>query len=144
MEGESRSTSHNQSVNIKTTNTFKKKSFRQLFNREELWYYGIAGLIYIGLGLLVQNWVLNLGIGILFILVWMWITPLIVAKLRAKGPQYLFYTIFKRSNFLYKGNPNKSMLSTDVELRQKQLEGETCNSIINPSTDDYAGKVEED
>ena len=56
----------------------KKKSFRELFSRNELWHYGIAALVYIILGVLLRDVVLNFVVGPLFIVVWMWqIAPLI-------------------------------------------------------------------
>jgi hypothetical protein len=142
LEDESRSARHIQSADRETTKTIKKKSFRQLFSREELWYYGIAALIYIGLGVQVQNWVLNLGISILFIVAWMWIAPPIVAKLKAKRPQSLFYSIFKRSHSVYTGNQNKSTIPTDIASPQNQPDGEAGTSIIHLSTEECAEKVE--
>ena len=44
-----------------------KKPFWKLFSRDELWYYSIAAVVYIGLGLLFQNAVLNFTVGPLFI-----------------------------------------------------------------------------
>jgi len=56
----------------------KKKSFQELFSRNELWHYGTAAVVYIVLGVLFQNAVLNFAVGPLFIVVWMWrIAPLI-------------------------------------------------------------------
>ncbi|MBM4462734.1 MAG: hypothetical protein FJ012_05275 [Chloroflexi bacterium] len=55
-----------------------KKPFRELFSRNELWHYGTAALVYIGLGLLLRGAVLNFVVGPLFIVVWMWqVAPLI-------------------------------------------------------------------
>lgn len=62
----------------------KKKSFRELFSCAELLHYGIAASIYIGLGILFQNWVLNWLVGPLFIVLWMWFVPLLVNKWRAR------------------------------------------------------------
>ena len=61
-----------------------KKPFRKLFSRDELGYYGIAALIYIGLGLLFQNAVLNFVVGPLFIVAWMWFIPPLVKKWRGR------------------------------------------------------------
>ncbi len=61
-----------------------KKPFRKLFNRDELWHYGIAAVVYIILGLLFQNAVLNFVVGPLFIVMWMWLVPPLVAKWRAR------------------------------------------------------------
>ena len=61
-----------------------KKPFRKLFSRDELWHYGIAALVYIGLGLLFQNAVLNFIVGPLFIVAWMWFIPALVKKWRGR------------------------------------------------------------
>ena len=61
-----------------------KKPFRKLFSRNELWHYGIAAVIYIILGLIFQNAVLNFAVGPLFIVVWMWLVPPLVDKWRAR------------------------------------------------------------
>ena len=142
MEEESRSARRIRSAGIGTTKTTKKKSFRQLFSREELWYYGIAALIYIGLGVLVQNWVLNLGIGILFIVAWMWIAPLIVAKLRAERLQSFFQSIFKPTHSVYTGKPIKSMRPADIAPTQSQPEGEAGKGSLHSSMGECPEKVE--
>jgi hypothetical protein len=61
-----------------------KKPFRKLFSREELWHYGIAAVVYISLGLLFQNAVLNWIVGPLFIVMWMWWVPPLVDKWRSR------------------------------------------------------------
>ena len=57
-----------------------KKPFRELFGRDELWYYGSAAAVYIVLGVLVQEVVLNWIVGPLFIVLWMWWIPPLVDK----------------------------------------------------------------
>ncbi len=61
-----------------------KKPFRELFSRAELWHYGIAALIYIGLGVLLLNWMLNWIVGPLFIVLWIWFVPVLLDKWRAR------------------------------------------------------------
>ena len=61
-----------------------KKPFRELFSRDELLHYGIAALIYIGLGVLFQDVVLNWIVGPLFIVAWMWFMPPLVKKWRER------------------------------------------------------------
>ena len=61
-----------------------KKPFRKLFSRNELWHYGIAAVVYIILGLLFQEAVLNFVVGPLFIVLWMWCIPPLINKWRAR------------------------------------------------------------
>ncbi len=61
-----------------------KKSFRQLFSRDELVYYGVAAVVYIILGLLVQELILNWVVGPLFIVAWMWWVPPFIEKRRGQ------------------------------------------------------------
>ena len=61
-----------------------KKPFRKLFSREELCHYGIAAVVYIILGLLFQDAVLNFAVGPLFIVLWMWLVPPLVNKWRTR------------------------------------------------------------
>ena len=64
----------------------KKKSFRELFSRNELWHYGIAAAVYIILGLLLRGVVLNFVVGPLFIVVWMWRVAPLIDKWRTRRP----------------------------------------------------------
>ena len=59
-----------------------KRPFRELFSRDELWHYGSAAAIYIILGILFQELVLNWIVGPLFIVLWMWWAPPLVEKWR--------------------------------------------------------------
>lgn len=61
-----------------------KKPFHKLFSRSELVYYGIAALVYIILGVLFQNAVLNFAVGPLFIVLWIWCVPVLVEKWKAR------------------------------------------------------------
>ncbi len=63
-----------------TAPAFKKKPFGELFDRDELIYYGVAAVVYILLGLLLRDIVLNWIIGPAFITVWMWQVPPRVEK----------------------------------------------------------------
>jgi len=143
LKEESRSARHTRSADTGTTKEIKKKSFRQLFSREELWFYGIAALVYIGLGVLFQNWVLNLAIGILFIIAWIWIAPPLLAKLRSKQLQALFHSIFKRANSAYTGNPNKLAHRIDITTPQRnQPEDEAGKGTPHPSMEECHEKDE--
>ncbi len=62
----------------------KKKPFHKLFSRSELIYYGIAAFIYISLGVLFQNAILNFTVGPLFIVLWIWFVPVLVDKWKAR------------------------------------------------------------
>ena len=64
----------------------RKKSFRQLFSRDEFWYYGLAAVVYILLGILLKSIVLNWIVGPLFIVVWMWCVPPLVDRWRNRRP----------------------------------------------------------
>lgn len=55
--------------------TARKKSFRELFAKDELAYYAVAALVYIALGVLLTDIVLNFVVGPLFFIGWMWIVP---------------------------------------------------------------------
>ncbi len=61
-----------------------KKPFRELYSRDELWYYGSAAITYITLGVLVRDVVLNWIVGPLFIVAWMWWMPVLVGKWRTR------------------------------------------------------------
>ena len=61
-----------------------KKPFHKLFSHGELVYYGIAALVYISLGVLFQNPVLNFAVGPLFIVLWMWWVPVLMDKWKAR------------------------------------------------------------
>ena len=63
-----------------------KKPFRKLFSRDELWHYGIAAVFYIALGVLFKSAVLNVAVGPLFIVVWMWCIPPLIEKWRGRRP----------------------------------------------------------
>jgi len=143
LKEESRTARHNRSADIETTKEIKKKSFRQLFSQAELWYYGIAALVYIGLGVLLQNWVLNLAVGILFIIAWMWIAPPLLAKLRSKQLQALLPSMFKRANSAYTGNPIKLAHRTDITTPQRnQPEDEAGKGTLHPSMEECHEKDE--
>lgn len=60
--------------------SIQKKPFRELFSRDELWYYGIAAVAYVILGVIFKNTVLNCSVGPLFIVLWMWWVPPLVEK----------------------------------------------------------------
>ncbi|MDP6666662.1 MAG: hypothetical protein QF357_04615 [Dehalococcoidia bacterium] len=53
----------------------RKKSFAELFTTGEIVYYGIAVLVYIVLGVLFTDRVLNFVVGPLFFIGWMWAVP---------------------------------------------------------------------
>jgi fucose permease len=72
-----------QNSNAGSSDKPKKKTFSELFSHKELWHYGIAALVYISLGVLFQNWVLNFVVGPLFIVVWMWRVAPLIDKWRA-------------------------------------------------------------
>lgn len=63
-----------------TTKSLKEKSFVELFDRDELVYYGVAAVLYILLGLFLRDIVLNWIIGPAFITLWMWQVPAQVEK----------------------------------------------------------------
>ena len=65
---------------IRSVGSFSKKPFRELFSRDELWHYGIAAAVYIVLGVLLRDIVLNWIIGPLFVVAWMWWVPPMVDK----------------------------------------------------------------
>ena len=62
-----------------------KEPFRKLFSRDELWHYGIAAVVYITLGVILQDLVLNFVVGPLFIVAWMWWVPPLVEKWKVRG-----------------------------------------------------------
>ena len=62
----------------------REKGFRELFTSEELLYYGIAMVVYIVLGLLFKDKVLNVGVGPLFFVVWIWIVPPLFKRIRER------------------------------------------------------------
>ena len=84
MPGEPISAPNDPAIETDKSQKSAKKPLRKLFSREELWYYGIAAAIYIGLGLLLQSAVLNFIVGPLFIVAWMWLIPPLVKKWRAR------------------------------------------------------------
>lgn len=53
----------------------RKKSFRELFTVEELGYYGSAVIVYIVLGLIFTDSILNFVTGPLFFIGWIWVMP---------------------------------------------------------------------
>jgi len=57
-----------------------KKPFSKLFSRDELLHYGIAALVYIGLGVLLKGIVLNFVVGPAFIVLWIWFVPILLDK----------------------------------------------------------------
>ena len=61
------------------------KSFRDLFGKEELIHYGVAVVVYILLGLWLRDKILNVGVGPLYFIAWMWIVPPLVDRLRGRG-----------------------------------------------------------
>lgn len=61
-----------------------EKSFRELFTRDELALYGTAIIVYILLGLAFRDKVLNVGIGPLFFIVWIWVVPPAAERLRKR------------------------------------------------------------
>jgi hypothetical protein len=76
------------SSNTETNGSGKlmKKPFHKLFNRGELIYYCIAAVIYISLGVIFLNPILNFVIGPLFIVLWIWWVPVLVDKWKARKP----------------------------------------------------------
>jgi len=52
-----------------------KKRFSELYGKQELSYYAAAIVVYIVLGLLLTDKVLNFVVGPLFFIGWMWIVP---------------------------------------------------------------------
>ncbi len=64
--------------------TWRNKPFNKLFRRKEIIYYAIAAMIYITLGVLLQNAVLNFVVGPLFIVLWIWFVPILVLKWKAR------------------------------------------------------------
>ncbi|MDD5093430.1 MAG: hypothetical protein PHV74_03500 [Dehalococcoidia bacterium] len=62
----------------------KKKRFGEQFPKSELWYYGTGALVYIVLGLLLQNIVLNFVVGPLFIVAWIWCLPPLIDRWKGR------------------------------------------------------------
>ncbi len=60
-----------------------KKSFGELFSRQEIGYYGSAIIVYFLLGVIFRDRVLNIGVGPLFFIVWIWIVPPLWERLRS-------------------------------------------------------------
>lgn len=71
-------------VEIDSSSKPLKKPVRKLFSRGELCHYGVAAVVYIILGVLLQGAVLNWIVGPLFIVVWMWWVPPLVEKWRSR------------------------------------------------------------
>ena len=83
MADEPSSTTHVSAVKTGGSGGLPKKPLRKVFSRDELWHYGVAAVIYITLGVLFQDVVLNFVVGPLFIVLWMWWIPPLVDKWRA-------------------------------------------------------------
>lgn len=64
-----------QTVHVAKPAKVRKKSFRELFAKDELVYYGVAMLVYIALGVLLTDIVLNFVVGPLFFIGWIWVVP---------------------------------------------------------------------
>jgi fucose permease len=62
-----------------------KKSFQELFTKSELWLYGTGAIVYIGLGIILQNIVLNFVVGPLFIMTWIWVLPYLIDRWKGRG-----------------------------------------------------------
>lgn len=62
----------------------QKKSFKELFSRQEVIYYSVAVLVYIGLGLLLAELILNFVVGPLFFIGWMWVVPPVWERWRGR------------------------------------------------------------
>lgn len=77
-------TSSTKSVGQAKPGKERKKSFRELFTLEEIAHYGIAAIIYIALGVWLQDLVLNWVFGPIYIIVWMWIMPPLVNRVRSR------------------------------------------------------------
>ena len=67
-----------------TTPGLRKKSFSELFTVEELLLYGAAMVVYIVLGLLFKDKVLNVGVGPIFFVLWIWIVPPLFRRIRER------------------------------------------------------------
>ena len=65
-----------QPVEPKDKPSFQSKSFTELFPSSELTYYAVAAVVYIALGLVFTDRVLNFIVGPLFFIGWMWVVPL--------------------------------------------------------------------
>ncbi len=65
-----------QQVEPENRPSFQSKSFTELFSSRELKYYAVAAVVYIVLGLLFTDRVLNFVVGPLFFIGWMWVVPL--------------------------------------------------------------------
>ncbi len=52
-----------------------KSSFRELYPSWDIGYYAAAAIVYFLLGLAFRDKVLNIGVGPLFFVVWIWIAP---------------------------------------------------------------------
>ena len=55
--------------------SIEKSSFRELFSNWDIGYYGAAIIVYFLLGIAFKDKVLNIGIGPLFFIVWIWVAP---------------------------------------------------------------------
>lgn len=73
-----------QSTQSNSSPQTKEKSFKELFTTEELLYYGAAMVVYIVLGLIFKDKVLNVGVGPLFFVVWIWIVPPLFKRVRQR------------------------------------------------------------
>ncbi len=62
----------------------RKKSFSELFTTQEIVYYCLAVLVYIGLGVLLTDLVLNFVVGPLFFIGWMWVVPPLWERWRSR------------------------------------------------------------
>lgn len=59
-----------------------KQPFWKLFSRDEVLLYGYGALVYVLLGVLITDIVLNWIIGPLFIIVWVWQVPPLIDRWR--------------------------------------------------------------
>lgn len=58
-----------------TRDGINKRRFWELYSRREIAYYGLAVLVYFVLGITLKDKVLNIGIGPLFFIAWIWVIP---------------------------------------------------------------------
>lgn len=58
-----------------TRREIKDRGFRELFSAHDIGYYGASIIVYLVLGLIFRDKVLNIGIGPLFFVAWIWVVP---------------------------------------------------------------------